>query len=85
VTTLGRSSPAPEQTLVRVGHHTVELTLVSGDRRLAIVDGRIVGPGDRAGRDLVVEVGERDVLFADVDGGLRRVPFRAVAPGVLLR
>jgi hypothetical protein len=61
------------------------MTLLSGNRRLALVDGRIVGPGDRLGRDLVVEVGAWEVVFSDANGSLRRVPFRAIAPGVSLK
>jgi len=63
----------------------VRSILVSNDRRLAIIDGRIVGPGDRVGRDVVMEIGEREVVFADAAGREGRVQLWAATPGVFVR
>ena len=59
--------------------------LVSSDRRLAIIDGRIVGPGDRVGGDIVTEIGEREVVFADAAGREGRMQLWAATPGFFVR
>jgi hypothetical protein len=63
----------------------VRSILVSTDRQLAIIDGRIVGPGDRVGRDVVIDIGEREVTFADAAGREGRVQLWEARPGVIVR
>jgi hypothetical protein len=45
--------------------------LYSPDRRLAIINGRIVGPGDDVGGARVVDITPTTVLLRDVQGRLR--------------
>jgi hypothetical protein len=52
---------------------TLGTILYSDDRRLAIVDGRIVGEGDLVGDVRVVEITSSAVLFRDPQGRLRRL------------
>jgi hypothetical protein len=46
----------------------VEGIAISGDRRLAIVDGAIVGPGDRVGTRLVRRIDKNGVLLREASG-----------------
>jgi len=64
---------------------TVRSILVGTDRRLALVNGRIVGPGDRVGTAVVAEIHPRLVVLRDASG--RRIPLQlaAPAPGAELR
>jgi hypothetical protein len=48
--------------------------LYSSGRRLAVVNGAIVGAGDRVGRYVVSEIADDGVLLRDAAGGVRRVP-----------
>ncbi len=50
--------------------------LYSPDRRLAIIDGRIVGPGDDVRGARVVDITPDAVLLRDAQGRLRRLPLR---------
>jgi hypothetical protein len=52
--------------------------LYSPDRKLAIVDGRIVGPGDDVRGARVIDITPTAVLLRDARGRLRRL---ALAPG----
>jgi len=52
----------------------VRSILYSASRRLAVVDGRIVGVGDAAGDYTVVEIEQGAVVFAAPSGGRVRVP-----------
>jgi hypothetical protein len=47
--------------------------LVSGGRRFARVDGRIVGPGDRLGSWIVKSIDSEAVIVADASGRTRRI------------
>jgi hypothetical protein len=58
----------------------VSSILISDGRRLARVDGRIVGPGDRVPAGTVQSIEPDAVVFAGPDGRLRRVEI--VRPGV---
>jgi len=61
----------------------VRSILFSSTRRLAIVDGKIVGVGDMVGMYRVVEIEHAAVVFALPDGGRRRVPVHgAMAAGL---
>ena len=53
--------------------------LVSGGRRLAVVDGRIVGPGDLLGATTVRSIEPEAIVIAGPDGRARRVPVRRPA------
>jgi hypothetical protein len=63
----------------------VRSILISDDRRLAIIDGRIIGPGDRIGQDTVIEIGEREVRFTDAQGRQVRVQLWEGRLGVIVR
>ena len=62
------ADPAPGPPLV------VQAILTARDRRLAVVDERVVGPGDTLGGYVVIEVQEDGVLLEDERGGTRRLP-----------
>ena len=47
--------------------------LYSNDRRLAIVDGRIVQPGDDVRGARVIEIAPGEVLLRDAQGRVRRL------------
>jgi hypothetical protein len=51
--------------------------LYSSDRRLAIIDGRIVGPGDDVRGARIVEIDPASVLLRDGNGRLRRLTLGA--------
>jgi hypothetical protein len=55
---------------------TVSSVLVSGDRRLAVVNGRIVGVGDWVGDVRVVEIAPTEVVLRDRLGRLRSAVLR---------
>jgi hypothetical protein len=50
--------------------------LVSSDRRLAVVDGAVVGPGDRVGSRVVIRIETDAVVFREASGRLLRIPVR---------
>jgi hypothetical protein len=54
----------------------VSSVLVSGDRRLAVVNGRIVGVGDWVGDVRVVEIAPTEVVLRDRLGRLRSAVLR---------
>jgi hypothetical protein len=51
--------------------------LYSSERRLAIIDGRIVGPGDEVRGARVVDIDAASVLLQDGSGRLRRLTLGA--------
>ena len=67
----GPQSPAPP--LLTDPVPRVSAILVSKDRRLATVDGQIVGVGALVGRRTVVAVDERSVVFEEPSGALIRI------------
>jgi hypothetical protein len=69
-----RSAAAPPPAPV------VSSILISDGRRLARVDGRIVGPGDRLPAGIVQSIEPDAVVFAGPDGRSRRVEI--ARPGV---
>jgi hypothetical protein len=58
----------------------VRTILYSASRRLAIVDGRIVGVGDAVGDYTVTEIEKGAVVFTGPSGERLRVPVHATAP-----
>ena len=58
----------------------VRTILYSAARRLAIVDGRIVGIGDAVGDYTVADIERGAVVFTTPSGGRLRVPVHATAP-----
>lgn len=52
---------------------SLETILYSADRKLAIIDGRIVGVGDTVRGARIVEIAPTAVLFRDAQGKLRRL------------
>lgn len=54
--------------------------LYSPGRRLAVIDGRIVRPGDRAGRAKVIDILPKAVVLERSDGDRRVVELRGPAP-----
>ena len=64
---------------------TVRTILYSAARRLAIVDGRIVGVGDAVGDYTVVDIEKGAVVFTTPSGGRLRVPVHATAPEEVAR
>ena len=63
----------------------VRSILVGDDRRLALVDGRIVGPGDRVGGAVVMDIGPRTVDVREAGGGRRRLELARPAPRAEVR
>jgi len=63
----------------------VRSILFSPTRRLAIVDGRIVGVGDQVGLFRVAEIEQGAVVFALETGERRRVSVHGSAPAGLIR
>jgi hypothetical protein len=53
--------------------------LYSPDRKLAIVDGRIIGAGDDVRGARVIEITPTAVLLRDAQGRLRRLPLAAAS------
>ena len=64
---------------------TVRTILYSASRRLAIVDGRIVGVGDAVGDYTVADIEKGAVVFAAPSGGRLRVPVHATASDAVSR
>jgi hypothetical protein len=58
---------------------TVSGILESAGRRVAVVDGRIVGPGDLVGTSTVQSIEPEAVVIAGPDGRPRRLPLRRPA------
>ena len=52
----------------------VQAILTASDRRLAVVDDRVVGPGDTLGAYVVLEVQADGVIVEDGAGATRRLP-----------
>ncbi len=63
----------------------VRSILYSPSRRLAIVDGRIVGIGDRAGAYEIVDIERAVVVVRDAAGHRRRLEVHAAAPAGVRR
>ena len=63
----------------------VRTILYSASRRLAIVDGRIVGVGDAVGDYTVAGIEKDAVVFAAPSGGRLRVPVHATASEAVSR
>ena len=59
---------------------TVRTILFSATRRLAIVDGRIVGVGDAVGDYTVADIEKGAVVFTTPSGERLRVPVRGTEP-----
>jgi hypothetical protein len=59
--------------------------LISGDRRVARIDGRIVGVGDRVGADVVESIEPGVVVLVTNKGGRRRVELDQPSAGVVRR
>lgn len=55
----------------------VDGILISSDRRLAVIDGAVVGVGDRVGQRVVARIDSEVVVFREPSGRLVRVPVRA--------
>jgi len=55
----------------------VTTILYSTDRKLAIVDGRIVRPGDRIGSTTIVEIRPHAVVVESPERGQRVIELRA--------
>jgi hypothetical protein len=51
--------------------------LYSPDRKLAIIDGRIVGPGDEVRGARVIDITPAAVMLRDAQGRLRRLALGA--------
>jgi hypothetical protein len=67
------------------GRPTVRTILHSATRRLAIVNGRIVGVGDAVGDYTVADIEKDAVVFTAASGERLRVPVHATAPGEVAR
>ncbi len=63
----------------------VRCILLSDDRRLALVDTRIVGPGDRLDGLTVAEVAADRVVLRDTAGRRRTLPVGLAPRGVTVR
>jgi hypothetical protein len=63
----------------------VRTILFSASRRLAIVNGRIVGVGDAVGAYTVADIEKDAVVFAAPSGGRLRVPVHATAAEAVSR
>jgi len=71
-----RDVPPPPPDDSSVDSVEVSLILHSADRRLAIVNGRIVGVGDRVGSDTVFDIQPRAVVLESPQGRRRTIPLR---------
>jgi len=76
----GSTRPAP-----RLDGLLVRSILVGADRRLALVDGRIVGTGDRVGSAVVMAIEPRAVVLRAAGGARRTLELARPAPGAKLR
>jgi hypothetical protein len=63
----------------------VRTILHSATRRLAIVNGRIVGVGDAIGDYTVADIEKDAVVFTAASGERLRVPVHATGPGEVAR
>jgi hypothetical protein len=63
----------------------VRSILISPSRRLAVVDGRIVGVGDTVGLYTVAEIEQSAVVFTLAGGERRRVPLHGASSAGLIR
>ena len=52
--------------------------LISSDRRLAVINGSVVGPGDKVGNRVVVRIEADAVVFREPSGTDVRVPVRSL-------
>jgi hypothetical protein len=52
--------------------------LISSDRRLAVINGSVVGPGDKVGTRVIVRIESDAVVFRDPSGADVRVPVRSL-------
>ena len=73
----GRVRPAPPPEVALPFDAVLGTILYSPDRKLAIVDGRIVGVGDEVRGARIVEITPRAVLLRDAQGRLRRLTLSA--------
>jgi hypothetical protein len=64
---------------------SVRSILFSSTRRLAVVDGKIVGVGDQVGVYTVAEIEQGAVVFSLPTGERRRVSVHGAAPAGLIR
>jgi hypothetical protein len=58
----------------------VDGVAIAGERRLAIVDGVIVAPGDRVGRRSVKRIDTDGVVLREPDGREVAIPIRGRKP-----
>jgi hypothetical protein len=72
----------PDQAEAPAPDPVVRSILYSSSRRLAVVDGRIVGVGEQIGTGRIVEIARDGVVIRSADGVQRRVPLggRQVTP-----
>ena len=66
-----RARPAPRQEVAQPFDALLGTILYSPDRRLAIIDNRIVGVGDEVRGARVIEITADGVLLRDAHGQLR--------------
>jgi hypothetical protein len=59
----------------------VNSILVSSDRRIAVLDGRIVEEGDAVGGRVLLRIEQDAVVLGDADGREVRVPIRRASAG----
>jgi hypothetical protein len=82
----GRAAPRPAARRVSPAPAwRVRTVLVSADRRLALIDGHIVGPGDRLDGVTVVDIAADGVVIEDGAGRRYRLAAGVVARGVVVR
>ena len=72
----GRTQPAPQEAALPFDA-VLGTILYSPDRRLAIVDGRIVGVGDQVRGARITDITPLSVLLRDAQGRLRRLTLGA--------
>ena len=72
-----RAKPAPPPEVALPFDAVLETILYSPDRKLAIVDGRIVGPGDEVRGARVIDITSTAVMLRDAQGRLRRLALGA--------
>ena len=75
--TSGQPAPAAE--------HVVSSILFSSERRVALVDGRVVAVGDRVGSSVVLGIEPRAVVLGAEDGTRRRLEITAPLDPLVLR
>jgi hypothetical protein len=73
VPTRARESPAPPPEVAWPFDAVIGTILYSPDRRLAIIDGQIVGPGDEVRGARIVDITPGTVTLKDGQGRLRRL------------